>query len=67
MQEYYSLEKEGVRLWNGNQDGQRWDVFRYNNFVHNTLTVNGEKHQVKGTVPILATYTKDARLGPVWI
>ena len=63
MQEYYSLEKEGVRLWNGNQDGQRWDVFRYNNFVHNTLTVNGEKHQVKGTVPILATYTKDARLG----
>ena len=63
MQEYYSLEKKGVRLWNGNQDGQRWDVFRYNNFVHNTLTVNGEKHQVKGTVPILATYTKDARLG----
>ena len=63
MQEYYSLEKEGVRLWNGDQDGQRWDVFRYNNFVHNTLTVNGEKHQVKGTVPILATYTKDARLG----
>ena len=63
MQEYYSLEKEGVRLWNGDQDGQRWDVFRYNNFVHNTLTVNGEKHQVKGAVPILATYTKDARLG----
>ena len=31
--------------------------------MHNTLTVNGEKHQVKGTVPILATYTKDARLG----
>ncbi len=63
MQEYYSLEKENVRLWNSNQDGQRWDVFRYNNFVHNTLTVNGEKHQVKGTVPILATYTKDANLG----
>ena len=37
MQEYYSLEKEGVRLRNGDQDGQRWDVFRYNNFVHNTF------------------------------
>ena len=45
------------------QDGQRWDVFRYNNFVHNTLTVNGAKHQVKGEVPILETYTKDAKLG----
>lgn len=63
MQEYYSLEKENVRLWNGDQDGQRWDVFRYNNFVHNTLTVNGAKHQVKGEVPILETYTKDAKLG----
>lgn len=63
MQEYYSLEKENVRLWNGDQDGQRWDVFRYNNFVHNTLTVNGKKHQVKGNVPLLQTYTKDAKLG----
>lgn len=63
MQEYYSLEKENVRLWNGDQDGQRWDVFRYNNFVHNTLTVNGKKHLVKGNVPILQTYTKDAKLG----
>lgn len=63
MQEYYSLEKENVDLWNGKQEGQRWDVFRYNNFVHNTLTVNGEKHRVEGMVPIVETYTQDNRLG----
>lgn len=63
MQEYYSLEKENVRLWDSNQDGQRWDIFRYNNFVHNTLTVNGKKHNVKGFAPITKTYTKDDKLG----
>ena len=30
------------------QNSQRWDVFRYNNFVHNTLTVNGQLHAVNG-------------------
>ena len=42
MQEYYSLEKENVDLWNMSQNGQRWNVFRYNNLAHNTLTVNGK-------------------------
>lgn len=63
MQEYYSLEKENVRLWNSQQDGQRWDVFRYNNAVHNTLVVNGGKHRVDGFVPILKTFDKEAKLG----
>lgn len=52
MQEYYSLEKEGVGLWNSSPTGQRWDVFRYNNFAHNTLTVNGAHHITTGAAPI---------------
>ena len=51
-QDYNSLEQRGVDLWNMSQKSQRWDVFRYNNFVHNTLTVNGQLHLVKGKAKI---------------
>lgn len=63
MQEYYSLEKEKVDLWNTSQQGQRWEIFRYNNYVHNTLTVNGKLHQVEGFVPIVRTYTLKNKQG----
>ncbi|ODS81007.1 MAG: heparinase [Cytophagaceae bacterium SCN 52-12] len=48
MQNYHSLESRGVNLWNMAQDSERWKVFRYNNFVHNTITVNDQLHNVKG-------------------
>ncbi len=47
-QGYHSLESKGVDLWNKAQNSQRWQVFRYNNFVHNTLTVNDQLHLVGG-------------------
>lgn len=56
LQSYYTLEKEGVDLWNKSQDGQRWDVFRLGNKAHSTITINGEKHLVNGIVPITETY-----------
>ncbi len=37
---YNSLETKGVYLWGKAQDSQRWDVYRYNNLAHNTLTLN---------------------------
>jgi hypothetical protein len=48
MENYNSLETQGVDLWNREQNSQRWEVFRYTNFVHNTLTVNGQLHRVNG-------------------
>ena len=63
MQEYYSLEKENVDLWNMSQNGQRWNVFRYNNLAHNTLTVNGKYHDVKGFVPVTNIYSETHKLG----
>jgi hypothetical protein len=48
MQDYNSLETAGVDLWNMKQNSQRWEVFRYNNFVHNTLTVNNKLQAVDG-------------------
>jgi len=51
-QDYNSLETAGVDLWNMAQNSQRWEVFRYNNFIHNTLTVNGKLQVVNGYAPI---------------
>ena len=53
-QDYNSLETQGVDLWNREQNSQRWQVFRYNNFVHNTLTVNNQLHLVDGYADIVS-------------
>ncbi|MCE7043217.1 heparinase II/III family protein [Dyadobacter sp. CY312] len=52
MQDYNSLESKGVDLWNRSQNSQRWQVFRLNNFAHNTLTFDGQLQNVKGYAKI---------------
>jgi hypothetical protein len=47
-QDYNSLEQRGIDLWSMRQNSQRWDVFRYNNLVHNTLTIDGKYQLVSG-------------------
>lgn len=59
MQSYRSLESKGVKIWDMKQNSQRWDVFRYNNFNHNTLTINNKKHNVKGRAKIIESYNDD--------
>lgn len=49
---YHALESNGVDLWGKGQDSGRWKVFRYNNFVHNTLTINNALQRVEGYAPI---------------
>ncbi|MEZ0483855.1 heparinase II/III domain-containing protein [Fibrella aquatica] len=58
MEEYNPLEVNGVKLWGMTQDSERWTVFRYNNFVHNTLTINGQLQQVKGFSSITSSSDK---------
>ncbi|GAA4470586.1 hypothetical protein GCM10023189_59450 [Nibrella saemangeumensis] len=55
MQDYNSLESKGVQLWGRDQNAQRWQVYRYNNFVHNTLTVNNELQVVESFAPMTST------------
>ena len=55
MQDYNSLETKGVDLWNMKQNSPRWQVFRYNNFVHNTLTVNNELQRVAGKADLTSS------------
>lgn len=54
-QDYESLERLHVHLWNMRQLGQRWQVFRLNNLSHNTLVINNRLQRVAGTAPIIAS------------
>jgi len=51
-QDYNSLESTGVDLWSRDQESQRWQVFRYNNLAHNTLSFNKELQLVEGYAPV---------------
>lgn len=65
MQGYHSLESKDIKLWGRAQDAQRWKIFRYNNFVHNTLTLNNQLHKVDGYAKIDATSDTPNFLGVV--
>lgn len=47
-QDYYSIESKGIDLWNNSQYGQRWTIFRYNNFAHNVVSVDHQLFDVNG-------------------
>ncbi len=63
LQSYGTLEGQGVDLWNMEQNSQRWEVFRYNNFNHNTLSINDQLHNIDGRSEILETYDSEKELG----
>lgn len=63
LQSYRTLLTKGVDLWNLKQDSQRWDVFRYNNLNHNTLTINNQRHNVKGKAEIIKSYKSSKKIG----
>jgi heparinase II/III-like protein len=52
MQDYESLESKGIQVFGRTQNAQRWSIFRYNNLVHNTLTINNQYQKVDGYAPI---------------
>src|SRR5690554_915329 len=47
-QSYESLESRGMSIFGRTQDAERWTILRLNNYIHNTLTVNGELQRVEG-------------------
>ena len=60
-EDYNTTETRGVDLWNMAQQSQRWDVFRYNNRSHNTLTFNDKLQRVNGSAQIIASDSATAR------
>lgn len=71
-QEYAPLEvafkKVGGSMWSNKQDAGRWDILRYNNLFHNTLTINGADHRVDGMAEIVKALSDGAvlNLSPVF-
>ena len=63
--DYNQLETAGVDLWNRSQASQRWQVFRYNNRAHSTLTVNDSLHRVTGRAIIRSTSASPSRMNAV--
>lgn len=55
MQGYESLESKGLNIWDMAQSSQRWQVYRYTNFAHSTLTANGKLQNVSGNAPIVSS------------
>ncbi|HEX5220713.1 MAG TPA: heparinase II/III family protein [Verrucomicrobiae bacterium] len=51
-QDYYSIESKGWSLFKRTQDSDRWRVYRLNNFSHNTLTLDGQLHNMAGDARI---------------
>lgn len=51
-QDYNSLEKYGLSIWDSSQGSKRWDVYRYNNKSHNVITVNDKLFNVNGQASI---------------
>ena len=47
LQEYFSLEKQNVRLWDATQDGQRWEIFRIGPESHNILRFDDGRQLVQ--------------------
>ena len=65
MQDYGSLEKYGLDIWNLGQDSDRWKVFRYGNTGHNTVSVMNAMHCASGRAEIVDTMTSVSEKGAV--
>ena len=64
-QEYESLESKGLSIFGRSQNAQRWTVFRYTNFVHNTLTVNDSLQRVVGYAPLTSSANDNSSMRAV--
>lgn len=62
LQSYGTLEPY-INLWDMNDGSERWTAFRYNNFNHNTITVNGAYHRVAGEGEITGLVNSDGQKG----
>ena len=61
-QDYYSIESKGWDLFKRTQDSDRWKVYRLNNSSHNTLTLDGQLHNMAGDARITSFKTNSAEV-----
>lgn len=66
--EYETVEKplkdRGSDFWDLSRESLRWKVFGMHNLQHNTLTVNGHSHDIKGRAELVESHdTPESRGG----
>lgn len=59
---YTAMEAQGIDLFNSKPNSPRWQVFRYKNQAHNTLSLNDQIQTVDGYAPF-SSFSKD----PKWM
>lgn len=62
MQDYESLESHKLQIWKNDQNSERWKVFRYNNYAHNTLTINNKLHEAIGYAPFINSENEEEQM-----
>ncbi len=53
-EDYQLLEAKKLQIWKFDQNSERWQVFKYTNYAHNTLSVDRALQHVKGYAPLMA-------------
>ncbi|MFC2089370.1 heparinase II/III family protein [Bacteroidota bacterium] len=63
--DYNSLESQGIEIWDSEQNGERWSVFRYTNYSHNTLVIDDKYQQVDSHAPIVESFSSPEKKGAI--
>ena len=57
--DYHKLESQEISIWDTRPDGDRWKVFRYNNFSHSTLVIDNQHQLINGKGSIIEVMTEE--------
>ena len=60
-----AMKKLKKNLWDRRQQSGRWTVFRYNNYSHNTITLNESLHNAEGLATFEEVIQTDTEMGVV--
>lgn len=60
-----AMKKLKKNLWDRSQKSARWTVMRYNNYHHNTITLNENLHNVNGFAPFVEIIENESEMGVV--
>jgi len=59
MQDYNSLESQGIDLWNMRHDSPRWKVYRLGSDARNTLSIDDQPHSATGMATLAVQGEQD--------
>lgn len=60
---YYEMERHKINLFDRSVNSVRWQLIRYNNNFHSTLTANEKNHDIEAIAPIVAIWDTDQKRG----